>query len=152
MDFRIRLPLLLALMSLPASLHANAGSDIAVIVHPSSPVKSMSRTDLRPIFQTNKTDWDHGGKVFPINLPEGDTSRKGFDAAVLGLDPDRVARYWIDRKIRGGARPPKKVSSVALVLAVVSKKPEAIGYVPGDNVNKNVKVVARIRGGQVVAP
>ncbi len=110
-----------------------------------------SESDLRPIFQTTKTSWE-GGKALPLNLPEDDATRRGFDAAVLGLDPDRVARYWVDRKIRGGNPPPKNVPSAAMIVKVVSSKPGAIGYVPTNSVNSGVKVVAKVRGGLVVAP
>jgi hypothetical protein len=52
----------------------------------------ISRDDLRPIFQTRKDTWPDGTPVRPFNLPESHGIRQGFDAAVLGLDPDRVAR------------------------------------------------------------
>ena len=142
---------LLALALVPSVGYA--GQDvIAVIVHKSNPVTAMSRTELRPIFQTNQKSWSHGGKITPLNLPASDPSRKGFDSAVLGLDPDRVARYWIDRKIRGGARPPKTAPNASLVVAVVGKKSEAVGYVPISKVTDDVKVVAKIKNGQVIAP
>jgi ABC-type phosphate transport system substrate-binding protein len=132
---------------------AEAGGDeIAVIVNKDNPVASLSRTDLRPIFQTTKTSWADGGKIAAFQLAEGDATRKGFDAAVLGLDPDRIARYWVDRKIRGGNPPPKVLDSTGAMGKVVGAKVEAIGYVPIKDVAGNVKVVAKIRNGQVVAP
>jgi ABC-type phosphate transport system substrate-binding protein len=132
---------------------ASAGGDeIAVIVNKSSPVSSLSQSDLRPIFQTTKTSWPNGSKIAAFQLADSDATRKGFDAAVLGLDPDRVARYWVDRKIRGGDPPPKTVPSTGAMAKVVGAKAEAIGYVPLKEVSGNVKVVAKIRNGQIVAP
>lgn len=130
---------------------AHGGDEISIIVNPSVSANSLSQSDLRPIFQTTKTSWA-GGKALPLNLPNGDDTRKGFDAAVLGLDPDRVARYWVDRKIRGGNPPPKNIPSAGMVVKVVASKDGAIGYVPSSAVNGSVKVVAKVRGGQVVAP
>lgn len=150
---RKNLLLLLALVIALAPTTGSAAVDtIVVIVHADNPVKTMSRAALRPLFQTNQTAWSGGGRVLPLNLPPADPTRKGFDSAVLGLDPDRVARYWIDRKIRGGSRPPKKIPNAALVVTVVSKKVGAIGYVPIAKATADVKVVAKIVGGRVVAP
>jgi hypothetical protein len=75
-----------------------------------------------------------------------------FDSVVLGMNPDEVARYWIDRRIRGDSRPPRKVQSASTVLALVAKSEGGIGYVPLADVNASVKVVARVEGGQVKAP
>lgn len=132
---------------------ASAGGDeIVVIVHKDNPATVLGQSELRPIFQTTKTEWPDGSKVLALNLPEADAARLAFDSAVLGLDPDRVARYWVDRKIRGGNPPPKKVPSGGMVVKLVAAKPEAVGYATAGDVDKSVKIVARIRGGQVVKP
>jgi len=130
---------------------AHGGDEIAIIVNKGVSVKKLSKSDLRPIFQTTKTSWQ-GGKALPLNLPGGDSTRRGFDAAILGLDPDRVARYWVDRKIRGGNPPPKNIPSAGMIVKVVGAKKGAIGYVPASAANGSVKIVARVRGGQVVGP
>jgi ABC-type phosphate transport system substrate-binding protein len=132
---------------------SSAGEDvIAVIANKDVPEQKLGRDELRPIFQVTKTQWSNGSSVVPLNLPDDNSLRKGFDSAVLGLDPDRVARYWIDRKIRGDARPPKRLSSPSAVLKAVAKTRGAIGYVPVGDVDASVKVVARVKGGSVIAP
>ena len=129
------------------------GEPIAVIVNAANPAGSLSVGDLRPIFQTTKTSWGNSaGDAMPLNLPEDSPLRQEFDQAVLGLDPDRVARYWQDRKIRGGARPPTRVTTTSAVLKVVSSKPGAVGYVKASEVNSTVKVVAKITDGKLAGP
>ncbi len=71
---------------------------------------------------------------------------------MLGLDPERVARYWTDRKVRGGARPPVRMPSTSAVLKAVASKPGAVGYVRLGEVNNTVKVVAKVSGGKLSAP
>ncbi len=127
------------------------GDEIAVIVNKDSSVQSLTEAQLRALFQTTKTSFA-GGRALPLNLPRGNSARTGFDAAVLGLDPDRVARYWVDRKIRGGNPPPKKLAKPELVVKVVAAKNGAIGYVNSSVNTERVKVVAYVRGGQVLAP
>jgi len=145
---------LTALLALPCFGAAQDGKEIIfVIANKNVAARALTRDELRPIFQTKRNDLPDGSNARPVNLPESDSTRRGFDAAVLGLDPDRVARYWIDRKIRGGDRPPQTAPSEAAMLAFVSKTPGAIGYVDSKlPLNPNVKVIAKIVAGQVVAP
>jgi ABC-type phosphate transport system substrate-binding protein len=133
---------------------SEAGPDpIVIIVNTQNPIKAVEVGDLRPIFQTTKTSWGNSaGDALPLNLPEDNPMRQEFDKAVLGLDPDRVARYWQDRKIRGGARPPARLSSTGAVLKGVAAKPGAVGYVKASEVNATVKVVGKITDGKVSAP
>jgi ABC-type phosphate transport system substrate-binding protein len=125
---------------------------IAIIANKSVIATSISRDDLRPIFQTKSNTWPDGTPAHPFNLADTDTLRMGFDAAVLGLDPARVARYWIDRKIRGGERPPPNVPSAAVMLKIVSKTPGAVGYVEAVAVDGSVRVLAKVIAGQMVKP
>jgi ABC-type phosphate transport system substrate-binding protein len=144
------------LLSVPAvlwTLRLQAGDDsIAVIVNKANPATKLEATELRPIFQTSKTSWSTGGDTVPLNLPEENALRIAFDRAVLGLDAERVARYWKDRKIRGGARPPVRVASTAVMLKAVAAKEGAVGYIPSSEVNATVKVVARISNGKLSGP
>jgi ABC-type phosphate transport system substrate-binding protein len=145
------LALVLAVPLLTPKVQAD-GDEIAVVVNRANPAQVLSRDDLRVIFQTSKTAWSDGTKATPVNLPDDDPVRQKFDVAVLGLDPERVSRYWIDRKVRGGNRPPQKVSSESGAIRVVSSDPGGVGYVPSGAAGDSVKIVARIRAGQVVAP
>jgi ABC-type phosphate transport system substrate-binding protein len=125
---------------------------LLVIANKTVSVTKISREELRPIFQTKKDSWPDGSPARSFNLPESNAVRQEFDAAVLGLDPDRVARYWIDRKIRGGERPPQTAPSSALMVKLVSKTSGAVGYIEAAALDTSVKVVAKVVNGQVVAP
>jgi ABC-type phosphate transport system substrate-binding protein len=147
------LALLLVGPALSWSTSSAAGGDVlAVIVNKSNPTAVLAQNELRPIFQTTKKAWASGEDVVPINLPEDNALRNDFDQAVLGLDPERVARYWTDRKVRGGARPPIRVPSTSAVLKAVAAKPGAVGYVRLSEVNGSVKIVAKISGGKLSGP
>jgi ABC-type phosphate transport system substrate-binding protein len=125
---------------------------IVVIANKNVGATKVTRDDLRPIFQTKKDTWPDGTPAKAFNLPDNNRSRQGFDAAVLGLDPDRVARYWIDRKIRGGERPPQTAPSSAVMVKVIGKTAGGVGYVERAAVDATVKIIAKIVDGQVVAP
>src|SRR5258707_5854065 len=104
------LSLLLAAAGLTWTKGSVAGGEVlAIVVNKSNPVSSLSQNELRPIFQTTKKSWGSGEDAIPINLPEDNALRNDFDQAVLGLDPERVERYWTDRNVRGGQLPPVRV-------------------------------------------
>ncbi len=128
-------------------------SDLLVIINSQNSTSRLTASELRPIFQTSKRKWDNGALVEPVNLPEKSVPRQVFDKAVMGFDPDTALRYWIDRKVRGEARPPKKLPTAAAVLAHVASTPGGIGYVPAEgSLGPGVKVVARVSGEQVKNP
>ena len=70
---------------------------------------------------------------------------------VLDLEPDEMARYWIDARIRHGEEAPRTVAS-SLLVRVVARLGGSIGYVPAGEALSGVKIVARIERGRVVAP
>ena len=109
-----------ASFGLGATRQASAATRVLVVVHPDNPVKSIDRAELNKIFLTKRRNWPSGDAIEALNLPTEDTTRQTFDRIVHGMSPDEVARYWVDRKIRGGAAPPQKVSNSAAVLAIVS--------------------------------
>jgi hypothetical protein len=148
------LSVLVTMFASPLLSRADDNKDvILVIANKAVPEASLSRDELRPLFQSKLSSLPSGTEVRVFNLPEADSARRGFDAATLGLDPERVARYWIDRKIRGGDRPPQTVPSGAAMVKVVGKTAGAIGYVDGRvTLDASVKVVAKVINGQLVKP
>jgi hypothetical protein len=150
--------LLLATLALATTLAvgtAPAGADveeIAVIVHKSNPVGAMNRSQLSTLFKARSIQFPGGGRASPVNLPPENPLRQEFDWVVLGLKPDEVERFWLDSKIRSGVGSPRKLSGPAAVLRYVGAEETAIGYVPAADVDGSVRVVARVRGGQVRNP
>ncbi len=134
--------------SLP-NLAAGELESLAVIVHPSVPVKALSAADLRSIYRRETSYWPDGQAIRPLALSPENPLRHQFDLAVLGLDPDAVAKYWIDQRVRGGATPPRSVSTVALIARVTPALAGAIAYVPESAIPAGVRVVAMVRGGTV---
>jgi ABC-type phosphate transport system substrate-binding protein len=145
-----------AAMAAVAVWDSSAGAQptgaVRVIVHRNNASASADRQVLRSIFQTKTTRWASGERVKPLNLPRNHPARGDFDRAVLGLTPEESERYWIDRKIRGGAPPPLTLADEATVRRVVAQTPGAIGYVTSADLGEEVRVVAVIRDGKVERP
>lgn len=135
-----------------APREAQGEGGMVVIVNPSTRVDTLSGDRLEALFSLSQREWSSGQPAIPFNFAPGVPLRESFDRAVLGMNGDEVARFWIDRRIRGLGDSPRKVPSIALMLRVVAKLPGAIGYVPEEAVTRDVKVVARIVNGKVLPP
>jgi hypothetical protein len=101
---------------------------LSLIVSASSPVVNLSLAKLRALFLGQLVFDEAGTKLLPFNQPPGSPVRVAFDRVVLGMEPDEVGRYWIDRRIRGQGSPPRAVDPTSLLQRVVAKIPGAVGY------------------------
>ncbi|MGH7435231.1 MAG: hypothetical protein ACRENE_06125 [Polyangiaceae bacterium] len=135
----------------PADAYAES-DEIAVVVNKTNPTTAMNRSQLRALFKVKATEFPRGGRATPVNLPPDGSVRQAFDVAVLGLTPEEVERFWLDSKIRSGTGAPRHLPGPAALLHFVASDETAIGYLPAADATGAVRVVARIRGGQVVAP
>jgi len=134
--------ILVALLAL-APRPARAGNEVslAVIVSPNSRLTSISMSDLRRVFQSERLTDPDGNRLIALNHPPKTVDRMGFDLVVMGMDAEAVGRFWIDRKIRGGSGPPRTVESLATLRRVVEKLPGAIGYVRPAQLSNEVRAV-----------
>lgn len=123
---------------------ADTGIKLAVVVAKDFPVDDLSFGDLKRLYLGDPVNIG-GKRLIPLGLPPRTPERVAFDSSVLGMDPDEVGRYWIDRKIRGQSGAPKCLDSGELLVRVVSKVDGAIGYVSTTTVGAGVKVL-RIDG------
>jgi hypothetical protein len=121
-----------------------AAQKIAVVVHPKNSVKSLGLDEIEAIFKALRRSWPGGKRILPFNLPARHPLRVAFDRAALHMEPDAVARYWIDQRVRGGQHPPTQVPSSKMMLQVVASLESSIGYVPIGEVAGGVKVVAEV--------
>jgi hypothetical protein len=113
---------------------------LVVVVAKGSTVTSISKSDLKHCFMGEATSTD-GKPLVPFNAEPKTPERAGFDRGVLGMSPDEVGRYWVDRKVRGQASAPRSLPSVMHVQKVVAKFPNAISYLPVDQITADVQPV-----------
>jgi len=125
---------------------ADTGSTarLAVVVAKNFPVDNLSFADLKRLYMGDTIEAS-GKRVIPLALRMRSPERTTFDESVIGLAPDDVARYWVDRKIRGQSGPPKAIDSPLTLLRLVDKLDGSLGYVRADAVPSDVKVL-RIDG------
>jgi len=124
--------------------HAGEPEPLAVIVSRSSGLSELSSAQLTRMYMGDLVD-NGGRRLIPLNRAITSEERAEFDRVVLGKSPDEMARYWIDRKIRGQSGAPKAVEPVDVYERVIAKLDGAIGYVRVGQIRGDVKVI-RIDG------
>ncbi len=125
--------------------YARADNEFAIVVAKESPLDTFSLADLKHVYQAVPMVGPGGKRLIPLNLPPNSPDRVAFDRAVLGMTPENVSAYWIDKKIRGQPGAPKSIDTPELLLRIVNRIEGSMGYVRANQVTKDVKVV-RIDG------
>jgi phosphate transport system substrate-binding protein len=109
-----------------------ARDGLAIIVHPSNPVKSLTKEQVQRIYAGEITNWKQvGGTDAPITVitrEEGSGTRGAFEELVMGKD----------KKISNSAL---VQDSTGAVRQMVSSNPGAIGYISLGLVDSSVKPV-----------
>lgn len=101
---------------------------VAVIVN-SSNTQSLSKEDVKNIYSDRVITWGNGNKIAVYNLPVASASREVFSQSVLGISAQNAAAAESNRSITNTLRNPQKLKRERLVASIVSKNPNAIGYV-----------------------
>lgn len=134
--------LVVALVLLAPASRAAEPVRIVVIVHPTRTVE-LSPEMLAQIYLRRKRFWDDGTPIVPLNLEAGVKLREEFSRAVLRQSEIRLGDYW-NRQYFYGIFPPATLASTKAVLRYVAADPNALGYVPADEVDPSVRVVLSV--------
>lgn len=137
------IPALLLCAVAASAVPAAAESGFKVIVHPSSPVSSLTRDQLARLFLKKTLFWPNGAKVVPVDQPDVSPVRTAFSRGALQKSMAEVAAYWQQQIFSGRAVPPTEKASDAQVVRFVMDNALAIGYV-ADSADVNGAKVLRI--------
>lgn len=116
-------------------------ADFVVVVNPGVNVTSLTKDDLKRIYQKEQTEWPGDGAIIPFDQDAGSPVRVAFSKDVLGSNVAEVQNFWINKKMTGGLTGPKVFRSPTLVKKFVARTPGAIAYLAADEVDDTVKVV-----------
>lgn len=119
-------------------------SEVAVIVHPSAGVSSLSEDDISRLFLGKSKSFPSGKQAIPINQDEGSAARDTFNEEICNKSSSQYKAYWAKLVFTGKGTPPKDSGDDAAVKALVSTNPDMIGYIDASMVDSSVKVVHRI--------
>lgn len=131
---------ILTVLSSPRSAHA--ARRLAVVVHRSSPVSSLSAEAVRAYFLKHHKEWASGEKVRPVQQ-EG-SAHQAFLSRVLKLSSSDYERYWLERKYSAAETPPKSVDDDAAVVKFVGAMKGAIGYVDWSSLDESARAKVKV--------
>ena len=115
------------------------GKRLVVVVARASSVTNVSRLDLKRSFLGEPITIGNT-RLAPFNAEPNSDARAGFDLSVLGMTPDQIGRFWVDRKVRGQGAAPRSLPAIHLAK-VIAKFPGAIGYLQVDQLTADVKPI-----------
>lgn len=116
-----------------------SAAEYAVVVSRNNPIESMDLQKIRDVF-LKKRSFEGEIKLLPVNLLGDAAVRKEFEQKVLQMRRNEINRYWINNHFRG-ISPPVTQASLVSVQKFVEKVDGAIGYLPIDMVDKDLKIV-----------
>lgn len=123
---------------LPAHAQLTTGPlHFAIVMSKDTTARDISLFVLKRVFSGEPTEFA-GHRLIPFNYPPEHPLRQRFDMLLLELSPDNMARYWIDRRIRGQGMAPRTVPTAQVLRAVVAHLPGAIGYMPWSMLDDSV--------------
>lgn len=135
----------LSLAALVFAAQTAVAGPVAVIVN-SANTQNVSKADVKSIYGDKTVAWADGSKIAVYNLPPEEDGAEVFAQKVLGDSATNAAAEEANRIVTNTSRNPQQAKRGALVTSIVSKTPNAIGYVPKESAEgkSGVKVLFTI--------
>jgi ABC-type phosphate transport system substrate-binding protein len=128
-----RLAATLVLIALAGPRPAAAADSFKVIVNARMTGRTVSRETLTQVYLGKADRWGDGKPITAVDLSTTSPVRASFSQTVLGMSVISVRMYWT-RTIVGDHFPPMVRSTDEDVIAFVSSRTGAVGYVSADAV------------------
>lgn len=138
-----KLPSLLAL-ALALALPVSARADLVLIVHPAAEAGGMTQKDAVNIYMGRLRAFPSGQAAQPLDLPADLPEKRQFYRQLVGKELADIDAYWARLLFSGRTKPPRAVRDQDEMLELVSRNPQAIGYVARSKVDGRVKVVLEL--------
>jgi hypothetical protein len=123
-----------------------AGSDIAVVVGPETPVDNLSLSDVRKLLLGDRQFWNGSLRVTLLIRAPVSHEREVVLKTIYRMTESQYRQYWISKIFRAEAsNGPKIIYSNAMASELVLSLPGSVAFVDATQFPKGVKVI-RIDG------
>ena len=131
------------LMTLPANLTAQSrNGDVAIVVHPETPVDVITLAEARKIFRGERQYWTPNIPVVLLVRAPVSRERDVVLRVIYQMSEPQFKQYWIARIFRAEATSgPKIVYSNDVANQLAGAIPGAVGFVPAGEVKPPLKVL-----------
>lgn len=127
---------------LPSVAQTSRGADIAVVVHPDTPVSDLSLAEVRKVFLGERQYWNSKLPVALLIRAPVARERDVVLRVIYQMTEAQFKQYWVAKIFRAEvASPPKIVYSNDMQYDLVTAMPGAIAFVDARNLRPGVKVL-----------
>jgi hypothetical protein len=138
--------LLLAIICAVALAQKSTDVDIAVVVHPDTPITNLSMAEVRKDFLGDRQYWSTNVPVVLLIRAPVARERDVVLKRIYQMSDAQFKQYWIAKIFRAeSASAPKVVYSNDMANELVSAIPGAIAFIDSREVRPGVKIV-RVEG------
>ena len=133
-------------LPVPGSCAAAVGQshdvDVAVVVHPDTPVSNLSLADVRKVFLGDRQYWTSNIPVVLLIRAPVARERNVVLKIIYQMSESQFKQYWIAKIFRAeSASAPKVVYSNDMANELVTAIPGAIAFIDARDVRPGAKVV-----------
>jgi hypothetical protein len=133
---------LCAALVLPAGAQTARSTDIAVVVHPDTPVSDLSLAEVRKVLLGERQYWTAKLPVVLLIRAPVARERDVVLRVIYQMSEAQFKQYWVAKIFRAEAAvPPKIVYSNDIQLELVAAMPGSIAFVDARNVKPDLKVL-----------
>jgi hypothetical protein len=125
-----------------APAQSTRGADIAVVVHPDTPVSDLTLTEVRQVLLGERQYWNSKLPVVLLIRAPVARERDVVLKVIYQMSEAQFKQYWVAKIFRAeAASPPKIVYSNDMEYELVSGIPGAIAFMDARNVRPGLKVL-----------
>jgi ABC-type phosphate transport system substrate-binding protein len=126
----------------PVTAQTPGGADIAVVVHPDTPVNDLSLAEVRKVLLGERQYWNSKLPVVLLIRAPVARERDVVLRVIYQMTEAQFKQYWVAKIFRAeAATPPKIVYSNDMQYELVAAIPGAIAFVDARNVRPGLKVL-----------
>jgi ABC-type phosphate transport system substrate-binding protein len=134
--------LLLAAICVVALAQKSSNVDVAVVVHPDTPITNLSMAEVRKVFLGDRQYWSTNVPVVLLMRAPVARERDVVLKRIYQMSDAQFKQYWIAKIFRAeSASAPKVVYSNDMANELVSAIPGAIAFIDAREVRPGAKIV-----------
>jgi hypothetical protein len=134
--------LIIPILQKPSAAQTARGTDIAVVVHPDTPVSDLSLSEVRKVLLGERQYWNSKLPVVLLIRAPVARERDVVLRVIYQMSEAQFKQYWVAKIFRAEiVSPPKIVYSNDLQYDLVTAMPGAIAFVDARNVRPGLKVL-----------
>src|SRR3984885_11991515 len=119
-----------------------AGSDIAIVVGPATPVENLSLSEVRKLLLGDRQFWTGSRRVTLLIRAPVAHEREVVLRTIYQMTEAQFRQYWISKVFRAEASTgPKIVFSNSMASDLVASIPGSVAFVDATQVPKGLKII-----------